>query len=297
MSCLGGTQYVITAGAHSATVVEVGAGLQRYSVDGVDITCSYADSELPPKGCGTTLVPWPNRIAAGSYTFDGVQQQLGLSEPDIGNAIHGLGRWTRWTLGAQQDDSVTLALDVVPQKGYPFQVHVEKTYSLGADGLTVAMSARNDGTARAPFGAGSHPYLDSRGHRLDDVTLLLPAAQILDVDDASIPTGTREVSQMEDFREARPLGMQRFDTGFTGLGTTGGRGAVEVRTPSGGARLWFDEAYRYLQVFTVDGLTDGHSGVACEPMTCAANAFNSGDGLIVLDPGGTWSGSWGIQPL
>jgi aldose 1-epimerase len=32
-------------------------------------------------------------------------------------------------------------------------------------------------------------------------------------------------------------------------------------------------------------------------MTCAPDAFNSGDGLIVLDPGGTWSGSWGIVAL
>jgi aldose 1-epimerase len=32
-------------------------------------------------------------------------------------------------------------------------------------------------------------------------------------------------------------------------------------------------------------------------MTCAPNAFNTGVGLIILDPGGTWSGSWGIEPL
>jgi aldose 1-epimerase len=32
-------------------------------------------------------------------------------------------------------------------------------------------------------------------------------------------------------------------------------------------------------------------------MTCAADAFNSGNGLIVLEPGGTWTGAWGIAPL
>ena len=32
-------------------------------------------------------------------------------------------------------------------------------------------------------------------------------------------------------------------------------------------------------------------------MTCAPDAFNSGDGLIILEPGVTWTGSWGIQPL
>jgi aldose 1-epimerase len=37
--------------------------------------------------------------------------------------------------------------------------------------------------------------------------------------------------------------------------------------------------------------------VAIEPMSCPANAFNSGDGLIRLEPGRGWSGSWGIRLL
>jgi len=35
--------------------------------------------------------------------------------------------------------------------------------------------------------------------------------------------------------------------------------------------------------------------VAVEPMTCAPNAFNTGDGLQMLAPKQTLSGSWGIQ--
>ena len=30
-------------------------------------------------------------------------------------------------------------------------------------------------------------------------------------------------------------------------------------------------------------------------MSCAANAFNSGDGLVRLEPGQQWIGSWGIR--
>ena len=90
-AALSGKQYTITAGDHSATIVEVGAGLQRYSVAGTDVTVSYADDELPPKGCGTTLVPWPNRLRGGKYTFEGTAQQLALTDTDSGNAIHGPG--------------------------------------------------------------------------------------------------------------------------------------------------------------------------------------------------------------
>jgi aldose 1-epimerase len=34
--------------------------------------------------------------------------------------------------------------------------------------------------------------------------------------------------------------------------------------------------------------------LAIEPMTCAPDAFNSGDGLRVLQPGQTFSAAWGI---
>jgi aldose 1-epimerase len=46
-------------------------------------------------------------------------------------------------------------------------------------------------------------------------------------------------------------------------------------------------------VFTLDDL-GGAPAVAIEPMTCAPDAFNSGAGLIVLEPGQRWRASWGI---
>jgi aldose 1-epimerase len=296
---LSGRHYQITAGDHEATIVEVGAGLQRYAAGGVDVTCSYGDDVLPPKCCGTTLVPWPNRIREGRYTFDGAAQQLALTEPAAGNAIHGLGRWARWVKVRHTEDQVTLRLDVVPQNGYPFQVRVETTYALHAEqGLMVTIGARNVGTTRAPFGAGSHPYVSTRGHALADTRLQIPARERLVVDDKQVPVGARTVTKTDhDLRRAKRLRALRFDDGFTGLSTTDGRGYAEVRTKSGGARVWFDETYRFLQVFTLDALTPNQPGIAIEPMTCAPDAFNSGRGLIVLEPGGAWTGSWGIVPL
>jgi aldose 1-epimerase len=204
----------------------------------------------------------------------------------------------RWTKVRHVAQEVVLRLDVVPQKGYPFPLRVEVSYLLDTtDGLRVTISARNTGATRAPFGAGSHPYLSTRGARLDDVTLQLPARQMLDVDDRGIPTGAHRVGGTEDFRRGRRLRERRFDSGFTDLVTSAGHGLAEVRTRSGGARLWFDDAFRYLQVFTLDSLEGGPPGVAIEPMTCAPDAFNSGAGLLVLEPGERWTASWGIVPL
>jgi aldose 1-epimerase len=296
---LSGRQYVIEAGAHRATVVEVGAALQRYSVQGVDVTGTYGEDVLPPWGCGITLVPWPNRIRGGKYTFEGTAYQLPLTEPAARNAIHGLGRWVRWAEVRHADDEVTLRLDLVPQSGYPFPLRVDTTYSLHADlGLTVTITARNTGNGRAPFGAGSHPYLGTRGHALGDVTLQLPAGQLVVVDDKGVPVGTRSVARSpHDFRKGKRLRSTHLDDGFTDLATNDGRGVAELRTPDGGARLWFEETFRFLQVFTLDALTPNQPAVAIEPMTCAPDAFNSGAGLIVLEPDGVWSGSWGIVPI
>ncbi|HEV7206092.1 MAG TPA: aldose 1-epimerase family protein [Jatrophihabitans sp.] len=295
---LSGQEFTITSGEHAATIVEVGAGLRSYTVGGVPITCTYGDDVLPPKGCGATLVPWPNRIRGGRYTFEGKGQQLALTEPAAGNAIHGLGRWARWSLVQHLGERVTLGLDVVPQNGYPFPVRVETTYAVDAThGLMVTIGARNLGSRRAPFGAGSHPYLSTRGHAIDDVTLTVPARETLVVDDKQVPIGSRTLTGKDDFRRGRRLHATRLDHGFTGLDTPGGRGVAEIRTKSGGAQLWFDETFGFLQVFTVDALTEGQPGIAVEPMTCAPDAFNSGAGLIVLEPGGAWTGSWGIVPV
>jgi aldose 1-epimerase len=296
---LTGQQFPIVAGEHAATIAEVGASLRQYSCGGVDVTVPFDADSLPPRGNGAVLVPWPNRLRAGRYLFEGVQQQLALTEPDKGNAIHGLGRWERWTPLVHEATRVTLALDIVPQKGYPFEVRVEVTYSVHPElGLSVSVSAFNHGASQAPFGAGFHPYLSTHGAALDDVTVQLPASERLLLDDVGVPIGVQAVAKTpHDLRRGRRLKHLRMDDGFTGLHLEGGRGFAEVRTKKAGARMWFDETFRYLQVFTPDLLVHGRPGVAIEPMTCAADAFNSTDGLIVLQPGGTWAGSWGLQPL
>ena len=119
------------------------------------------------------------------------------------------------------------------------------------------------------------------------------------LDEAQLPIGAQPVGGTPyDFTTPKRVKGVRLDDGFAALGVQDGRGAVDVTTKDGGARVWFDETFGYLQVFTVDELPgSGLPGVAVEPMTCAPDAFNSGSGLIVLEPGGTWTGTWGIQPL
>jgi aldose 1-epimerase len=73
---------------------------------------------------------------------------------------------------------------------------------------------------------------------------------------------------------------------------------VELRRPDDGTALslWADESYPYLQLFTGDPLPSvSRRSLAVEPMTCAPNAFRSGEGLRVLEPGESMTGTWGIR--
>jgi hypothetical protein len=58
---------------------------------------------------------------------------------------------------------------------------------------------------------------------------------------------------------------------------------------------WLDEAYRYLMVTTGDVLRDvARRRLAVEPMTCPPNAFQTGEAVIRLEPGQTFTGNRGI---
>jgi aldose 1-epimerase len=62
--------------------------------------------------------------------------------------------------------------------------------------------------------------------------------------------------------------------------------------------VWAGPEADYLQIYTGDTLTPARrrQGLAVEPMTCAPDAFNSGDGLVTLAPGAGHTLTWGITP-
>lgn len=294
-----GRQLELADGEQRLVVVEVGGGLRSYRVGDRELLDGYPPEAMASAARGQHLLPWPNRIRDGAYVFDGTHQQLALTEPPARNAIHGLVRWAAWTLVRHDPHEVVLGHRLHPQPGYPFTLDLEVAYALGQDGLRVTTRARNVGPTRCPFGAGSHPYLQVGG-AIDDARLRVPAATVLRSDDRGIPIGRGHVRDTPfDFRDERPVGATRLDHAMTDLERdTHGRAWVSLAGPTGPAvRLWADEAYPFLMLFTGDTLPGGgRRSLAVEPMTCAPNAFASGDGLIALEPGDAFEGAWGIDP-
>jgi len=282
-------------------VVEVGGGLRSYSAGERELLDGYGADEPIASGRGQVLIPWPNRLEDGSYEFDGRLHQLPLTEPERGNAIHGLVRWERWKAGEREPNRVVLEHMLEPQQGYPFSLALAVEYALSESGLSVRMTATNVGSDACPFGAGQHPYFTVGTPTVDAAILRAPGRTVLRVDERGLPVGTEPVEGTEhDFRRPRPIGATRLDDAFTDLERgVDGRARVELRDPKSraGLTLWLDEGYRYLQLFTGDPLPDvQRRSLAVEPMTCPPNAFRTGDDLIRLEPGGTFRAAWGVVP-
>jgi aldose 1-epimerase len=290
-----GKQIELSFDDQRAVVTEVGAGLRTYSAAGRDVLDGYPPDELAGSGRGQLLIPWPNRIRYGAYELDGRRHQLPLNEPERDNAIHGLVRWSSWSVAERAADRVVLGHVLRAQPGYPFTLELEVEYSLAREGLAVRVAATNAGTDACPYGAGAHPYLAVGSGGVDEAVLRVPARAVLEADERAIPIRSAPVEGTElDFRKARPIGRERLDHCFTDFDRgEDGRVRVEVDRTT----LWADESYPYLMVFTGDGLPDAdRRSLAVEPMTCAPNAFVSGDGLVLLEPGESHAAAWGISP-
>jgi aldose 1-epimerase len=296
-----GRQFEFSSGEFRATVAEVGGVLRSFTVGDRPVIDGFPVDEMPTGARGQTLVPWPNRLADGQYDFGGRSLQLALTEPSTHNAIHGLVRWVDFECLELTASSCRVGYRLPPHPGYPFRLAVEISFRLDSTGLTIETSARNDGREPAPFALGTHPYLTTGSEQVDGDELTLPADTYLLVDERSLPTGRAPVAGTEwDFRSGRRIGGTHLDTCYTDLHRgADGKVTVTLRGGAAGVRLWADSSYSYLQAYSGDTLPAAHRrrGLAVEPMTAPANAFRTGEGLLVLEPGETTRHAFGIAPL
>ena len=294
-------QIELAHGQQRLGVVALGGGLRSYEVSGRELLDGFPPGDRPASGRGQVLAPWPNRIQDGSYEFEGKRLQLPLTEPEHGNAIHGLVRQAMWNLVELESARVVMDYVLRPQPGYPFTLALTIEYALADAGLTVTTTARNLGIEPCPYGSGQHPYLTLGTPSVDSLRLQVPGRVVVFSDERGLPVRSEPVEGTEyDFGAGRTIGGEVLDNAYTELERgSDGRARVLLDDPSGeaGITLWVDEGYPYLMVFTGDPLPDvARRSIAVEPMTCPPNAFRTGESLIRLEPGESTSSTWGIEP-
>ncbi|MBV1778194.1 aldose 1-epimerase family protein [Paeniglutamicibacter sp. ABSL32-1] len=292
----------IAGRSQHAVVNQVGASLRRLVIDGVELVHDYPGNIAAPSAAGVVLVPWPNRVAGGTWTYEGAEERLAVTEPARGNAIHGLLRHSSYREVGRTEGSVVLAADISAAPGYPFELATSVRYELVADGLRVTHRLENLGDRKAPVAVGAHPYLRVGDTPAADLKLLVNAERHLEVDGSMIPTGGQDpvAGTRYDYRQGRPLNDVALDDTWSELSRDpDGNTRHSLEAPDGSrVELHMDANYGFIQVFTAPAFP-GPSGpvraVAMEPMTAPANAFNNGLGLRWLAPGEVWESSWGIR--
>ncbi|WP_119698684.1 aldose 1-epimerase family protein [Microbacterium halotolerans] len=299
-----GRQIRISLAGYEAVIASIGASLRQLRYEGRDLVVPFEADEVRPGYRGTTLAPWPNRVVEGAYEFGGQRHQLALTEPERGQALHGLLCWADFSERFADSDRVELAAIIEPQAGYPFRIEVTVEYRVGPDGLRQTVTARNVGADTAPWGTGPHPYLVAGDGRVDDWTLTLPASQVLTVTpDRLSPVAVEPISAHSewDFRTPRAIDAVFIDHAFTGLERMDRIAEVRLEAPGGtGVAMAWDERCPWVQVHTADtpdAAATHRIGLAVEPMTCPPDAFNSGTDLVVLEPGDAHAASWRISAI
>ncbi|SCX03984.1 hypothetical protein [Candidatus Aquiluna sp. UB-MaderosW2red] len=237
------------------------------------------------------LAPWPNRIAGGAYTFEGVEYQAKINEP-LGNALHGLLFDLPANVLSQETDRLTLVSAVEPRPSFPWNLEVQITFSISEAGLEVETVATNTGQGSAPIGLGTHPFFVFDSTSTLEVRAKAGAIHGPDM----IPL--KEVPATElGFGEGirTPIESLPLDLQFSGIA----EGAAVLRTQDFSIEVWQKRA-DWLMVYTTESFNwaDGRvRAVAIEPQTCAADAFNTGAGLKVLSPGESFSYVWGVRNI
>lgn len=306
-----GVVHEMRAGDYRARICEVGATLDALELDGRPLILSSPADGPMLFYRGAIVAPWPNRIGDGTYTWDGIEHRTALSEPERGNALHGLVSFQRFTpvrdASAESDASrsaLTLRTELFPVTGYPFHLVLDVDYVLDAEaGLTTTVSAHNVGAQDAPYGVCPHPYLVAGPEPLDTWVLDLDAATVLEVTpDRLLPTGTVPITEgsLLDLAGGCVIGTAQLDHAVTDLARADGIARVTVTAPGGtGVEIAFDERCPWVQVYTGDRPEpENHrKGLAVEPMTCPPDAFRTGTDVVRLRPGTSHEASWTLRGL
>ncbi len=298
-------EYRIEGDGYTAVVLGLGAAVRELTHEGRPLVVPFGPDEEMPNFRGAFVAPWPNRIPDGRYSFDGSDFELPINEPERGTALHGLVYDLPWTLVEHTRSSVSLGCTIEPTESYPFTIELQVRFSVGGDGFRTDVTAVNTGSRRAPYGVCPHPYLLAGDSPLDEWVLELPAATVLTVTpDRLLPVAKEPVAGTPfDFRAAHALADVQIDHAFTDIERdSSGRATVRVTDPAGGTgtALMWDETCPWVQIHTADLPKKPEStrlGLAVEPMTCPPDAFNTGEDLVVLEPGATHRTGWTITAL
>jgi galactose mutarotase-like enzyme len=189
---------------------------------------------------------------------------------------HGFVRSLPWTVAATSTEpnarvSLTLESSQDTRALYPWDFHNEFSFELDRSRLRITARVHNASSFEMPFALGFHPYF-----QVDDK----PGAQIASGATEAFDNVQKQVVPFTGFDFSAPeLDMHLVDHGTDRATLALADGSrIELRASAD---------YSWWVVWSVAG----KDYVCLEPWTAPGNALNTGDRLLMLDPGATHE-SW-----
>lgn len=222
---------------------------------------TLADPKKNVRGGVPVLFPSPGPLEEGRFAFGGKSGAM---------KQHGFARDRAWSVAAQSDRDVTLALedDATTRAQFPWRFALAYRYALDGARLRIEQRIENRDDEPMPYAAGFHPYFFVRD--ADKARARIPTAAKRAWDNVT----KREVDVTGPINLAKPeVDLHLIDHGSSAATLELGDGARVVVTGS--------DAYRRWVIWTLGG----KDFVCLEPWTAAANALNARRDLRVLAPG------------
>jgi len=244
------------------------------------------------------LLPWPNRIKDGVFHHNEQKHQLPINEEPRHHALHGFVYQLPFEIIDEQFEEHAAAITLQNKylgdfPGYPFRFTTTLKYHLSdVHGLSIQTSVKSDETQyHIPMGIGWHPYFQF-DMPVDRLELQLPTVEKYDLDERAIPRGSKKL--YSEFAASKRIANTQFDDCFR-LIEPMEKAETRVNVAEQMELIFWQETgenkFNYLQVYT----PPDRNAIAIEPMTCAIDAFNNQDGLILLKPGESIDGSYGVM--
>ena len=238
---------------------------------------------------GSLLFPFPNRLAAGSYSFEGKTYQFEINDNDnLPNALHGLVYNQEFELVEKLENEIHYRNRYSGDNpAYPFPFKMNVRYVMSKNELELKVKICNEGSGNMPCGFGWHPYFDIAISELS-CKCKMPKVSKVEVDEHLIPNGAE--APYKAFKELSSIEGVHLDNCFR-LEKIDERNSVFLYYPGiGTLEIWQSLHFPFIQVYKPN-----EKIMAIEPMTCGLDAFNTKQGLKVLSPQQEWAFNMGLK--
>ncbi len=241
------------------------------------------------------LLPFPNRLMDGKYTFEGKTYQFPINDIANNHNLHGFSETVKMMILSNQTIERS---NVIQLKGafegtsyYPFSFEIFINYTFTENSLAINTKIENIGKTNMPIGFGWHPYFKLDIKKIDELSLQLPTCERIEIDNRMMPTG--ELSPFDTFNQMTKIKETEFDNCFI-INKSESRAEVILKSETTQLTVWQEtgeNACNYFQIYT----PEHRQSIAIEPMSCNVDTFNNQEGLQVLAPNEIFETNFGVE--